>query len=249
MGISIVINTYNAEKFLDRVLSAVKNFDEILICDMYSEDNTLEIAEKHGAKIIFHPKINYVEPARNFAIQQAKNDWVLLLDADEVVTPTLKKYLVDFKNNPKDCVALAMPRKNYFLGKWMRSAYPDFVYRFFKKDSIYWPETIHSKPDIKGKVHYIPKSQKTLVLEHLANDSVADILRKNNIYSDAEVEKRKSKKVGWGKLLFSPLMWFFKYYFIKKGFLDGKEGFIFSCLKAQYKFSTLAKLIENQNKK
>ena len=93
VGISVVINTYNAALHLEKVLESVKDFDEILICDMHSSDSTLEIAKKYHCNIIFHEKISFVEPARNFAIQSAKNDWVLLLDADEVITTDLKTKL------------------------------------------------------------------------------------------------------------------------------------------------------------
>ena len=71
MKISVVINTYNAEKYLERVLEAVKGFDEILICDMYSTDNTIPIAQKYNCTIIYHENTGYVEPARNYAIQSA----------------------------------------------------------------------------------------------------------------------------------------------------------------------------------
>ena len=91
MKISVVINTYNAEKHLDQVLQSVSGFDEIVICDMGSSDRTLEIAERYGSTVLMHPKLSFVEPARNFAIQSAKNDWVLLLDADEVINDKLKK--------------------------------------------------------------------------------------------------------------------------------------------------------------
>ena len=172
---------------------------------------------------------------------------MLLLDADEVITSDLKAKLYQFKNNQEGNTALAIPRKNYFLGKWMRAAYPDYVYRFFRKDSIVWPPFIHSKPEISGKVVKISPQEKNLALEHLADDSISVILEKNNTYSTAEIAKRKGKKVSFGKLIYSPFFWFFKYYVIKKGFLDGKEGLIFATLKAQYKFNTLAKIIESES--
>ena len=90
--ISVVINTYNAEKFLQRVLDSVKDFDEIVICDMESTDHTVEIAQHAGCKVVTFPKANHtcVELARNFAIQSASSPWVLVVDADELVTPELR---------------------------------------------------------------------------------------------------------------------------------------------------------------
>lgn len=246
MPISVVINTYNAEKHLKNVLEAAKGLDEILICDMYSDDATISIAENYGCKIILHDKLGFVEPARNFAIQNAKYDWVLLLDADEVISEDLKKFIKKFQNNSENKTCLAIPRKNYFLGKFMRSAYPDYVYRFFRKDAVHWPEFIHSVPIIKGKIEKINPKRKNLAIEHLANESVAMVLDKNNKYAAAEIPKRKGKKIAQSTLILSPFFWFFKYYILKKGFLDGKEGLIFAMLKSQYKFATLAKIFENQ---
>jgi glycosyltransferase involved in cell wall biosynthesis len=97
--ISVVVNTYNAEQHLKKVLESVKDFDEIVICDMESTYHTLDIAKEYGCKIVCFPKQNYtiVEPARNFAIQQASHEWVLVVDADEIVPSTLKQYLYDIK--------------------------------------------------------------------------------------------------------------------------------------------------------
>lgn len=248
MNISVVINTLNAEKHLDEVLDSVKEFDEILLCDMHSEDATLAIAEKYNAKIIFHEKTGFVEPARNFAISQAKNEWVLLLDADETVNSDLKNYLQKIAAEKPEIACFAIPRKNYFLGRFMHSAYPDYVYRFFKKSKIHWPEYIHSIPNIDGEVFKINSKNRSLAIEHLANDTISHTQHKNNLYSTAEIPKRQHQKVGFFKLLTSPFFWFFKYYFVKQGFRDGKEGFIFACLKSQYKFLTLSKLIEYKKK-
>ena len=249
MSISVVINTYNAEKHLRQVLESVKDFEEILICDMYSNDGTLAIANDYNAKIIFHDKINFVEPARNFAIQNAKFEWVLLLDADETISADLKRFIYDFKNNKDGKVCLAIPRKNYFLGRLMRAAYPDYVYRFFKKESMHWPEFIHSIPEIDGEIFKINSKNKWLAIEHLANDCISSIETKNNIYSTAEIPKRQHEKISFFKLILSPFFWFFKFYFLKQGFRDGKEGLIFAVLKSQYKFLTLSKLIEHKKNK
>jgi glycosyltransferase involved in cell wall biosynthesis len=78
--ISVVIHTFNSEKFLERVLSSVKDFDEIIICDMYSTDRTQEIAQKYNCKIIYHEKCEIPESARNFAIRAASNEWILVVD-------------------------------------------------------------------------------------------------------------------------------------------------------------------------
>ena len=93
MKISVVIQTYNSEQFLERVLNSVKEFDEIVVCDMYSTDRTIEIARKFDCKIVYHKKTDFCEPARNFAIHSATYDWVLVVDSDEIVPADLKDYL------------------------------------------------------------------------------------------------------------------------------------------------------------
>lgn len=248
MKISVVINTYNAEKHLATVLETAKHFDEVVVCDMHSTDNTIAIAEQYGCKIVYCERFPYVEPARNFAIAQAQNEWILVIDADETVPEKLREELYKLTEDP-DLGGVYIAFKNYFIDEYMRSAFPDFKLRFFRKEGAYWPEEIHSTVKVKGKVIKLPRSRKDLASEHLANDSVATILSKNNNYSTQVAERRKGKKIGWIKLLFSPLFWFIKYYFIKKGCLDGKRGFIFAVLKTQYKFSCLAKIYEFQQQK
>lgn len=245
MEISVVINTYNAEKHLATVLESTKDFDEVVICDMHSTDNTIAIAQKYGCKIVYCERYPYVEPARNFAIAQATHNWVLVIDADETVPEKLKSYLYQLAEKP-ELGGVYISFKNYFIDKFMRSAFPDFKLRFFKKEGADWSAEIHSTVKVKGEVIKLPRGRKDLASEHLANDSVATILNKNNNYSTQAAERHKGKKIGWIKLLFSPLFWFVKYYFIKKGCLDGKRGFIFAVLKAQYKFSCLAKIYEYQ---
>ena len=91
--ISVIINTYNAERHLEAVIEAVKDFDEIVVCDMESTDRTLDIARSYGCKVVTFPKgdLRIVEPARQFAIDKAGSPWVLVVDADEIVTPALRK--------------------------------------------------------------------------------------------------------------------------------------------------------------
>ena len=94
MKISVVINTYNEEKNISRCLESVKGFaDEIIVVDMHSADKTVEIAKKYGAQVFEHEYTRYVEPARNFALSRATGDWILLIDADEELSGTLRKKL------------------------------------------------------------------------------------------------------------------------------------------------------------
>ncbi len=249
MHISVIIHTYNAEKYLERVLNTVLQFDEIIICDMYSTDNTIEIANRYKCRIIYHENVGFADPARTFAISQASYEWVLVVDADELVPDKLRKYLYDFiKNGTEGVGALKIPRKNYLMGKFMHSYYPDYIMRFLRKEGVVWPPVVHSQPIVKGEVITIPKKRKDLAFIHLANESIRTTIGKMNDYTDFEItrERRKKKKYCWWNILFEPFIRFLRFYVFKGGFRDGLPGFIWACEYAYYKFITIAKLIESR---
>lgn len=244
--ISVVINTYNAEQHLDKVLTAVKDFDEVLVCDMESTDATLDIARNHGCRVVTFKKKDYniVEPAREFAIHEARYEWVLVVDADELVTPQLHDYLYQRISEANCPDGLFIPRKNYFMGRFMRCHYPDHILRFFRKDKTHWPPVIHCKPEVTGRVETIPAKRKDLAFEHLANDSIENIVNKTNQYTRNELERKQHKHYGVFALLWRPFFRFFKTYILKGAILDGRPGFIKAVLEGYYQFIFLAKKYE-----
>ena len=246
-NISVVINTYNASKYLARVLETAKSFDEIVVCDMESTDNTVEIAQAYGAKVVTFPKENHksAEPARTFAIQSASSDWVLVVDADELIPQALHDYLYEFIENHGEIMGLYIPRKNFTMGVCLPSSYPDYQLRFFIKEGTVWPPYVHTFPKINGPIDYIPKKRKELAFVHLDDSTHAVIVRLNN-YTDNEVVKRTGTKVTLFKLVVSPMVRFIKQYFIKGGFRYGIAGYVQAARSAQYKFTVLCKLYEKQ---
>lgn len=249
--ITALVHTYNAEVYLDEVLSALEGFDELLVCDMHSTDRTHEICAAHGARVIFHEHTGYVEPARNFAINSASNEWVLIVDSDEVVSPALRDYVHDFVECCVDEVAaLQVPRLEYFMGHSLRSTYPDFVTRLVRRGRVDWPITIHSRPNLQGELQKIPSKRRDLALKHYSNPSVAWRLDKINIYTDKEVERkaRKAKYSSFWFTLISANWRFFKGYVVKGGFLDGKAGLAYAILEFYYKFVVLFKIWEFNKK-
>lgn len=248
--ISVVINTRNAEQHLQQVLEAVKGFDEVLVCDMESEDATLDIARRNGCRIVTFPKADHksAEPARTFAISQARYPWVLVVDADEIVTPELCEYLYRRVNGP-DCPAgLYIPRWNRFMLRYTKSISYDRQLRFFRREGIVWPPYVHTFPTVQGRTEKIPSSEQNVRLIHLADETISDLLRKTNAYTDSEILKRSAKRYGLGALIGRPAWRFFRNYVLKMGFLDGLPGLIRAGMDAFYQFVLVAKIIEKNKR-
>ncbi|MCF0195767.1 MAG: glycosyltransferase family 2 protein [Bacteroidaceae bacterium] len=246
--ISAVINTYNAAATLEATLRSVQQFDEVVVCDMESTDDTVAIATRYGCKVVTFPKgdLHIVEPARNFAIRAAAHEWVLVLDADEVVTDELRAYLYTQVNDPYCPDGLFVPRKNFFMGRFMHATYPDYILRFMRRDKADWSPEIHSTPEIEGSVKRIPRDRKELALVHLAPNTLQDRLTKTNTYTEYELEKKKDKRYGIGALLWRPFFRFFKSYVMKQGFRDGLPGFIWAVYEGIYQFALVSKHVERK---
>jgi len=247
MKISVVIHTFNSSKYLRQCLESVRGFDEIVVCDMYSSDDTLNIAEEFGAKIVMHePTGGIPEPARAFAIQQATLDWILVVDSDEVIPEALKNYLyrtIALENCPD---ALYLPRKNYFMNRFMRAVFPDYQLRFFRRNAFKgWPGHVHARPEIEGNIRKAPRKE-SLAIIHLEENKISDFISKINKYTELELNREKNRQKSVAGLLFQPLYRFFLLYVIKGGFCDGKEGLIYALVQAGYKFFTCAKIVERQ---
>jgi glycosyltransferase involved in cell wall biosynthesis len=212
---------------------------------MYSQDDTLSIAQSYGARIVMHEPCNGIpEPARTFAVRQTTKDWVLVVDSDEVVPPSLKTYLYRLITQAGCPDACLVPRRNYFMNRYMRASFPDYQLRFFKKAAfVTWPVTVHSRPQIDGSIRKIPP-RKELAFTHLEINHISAHVSKINRYTDRETERVKNHRAGILSLLFKPAFRFLKSYFIKGGILDGKEGFIFATMNAYYKYLAIAKSIE-----
>ena len=246
MKISIVINTYNAAETLAGTLESVKDFDEVVVCDMESTDTTVEVARRYGCHVVTFPKGSYniCEPARDFAIHSASNEWVLVVDADERVTPELRDYLYDYIEQADHHDALYVNRKNMFLGRWIKASYPDPQLRFMNHTKATWPPTIHSVPKISGSVGHMPKDPKYALL-HMGF-TVGGQLEKMNEYTDNELVKRGTTDASLMKMMLSPLWRFIKYYFIEGACLEGRAGFIKAVFSASSKFYYLAKVYEKK---
>ena len=247
MAISVVLNTCNDAKLLPKVLSCLKGFDEIVVCDMESTDNTVEIARSFGARVVTFPKnqYNHSEPARNYAISQARHDWVLVVDADELVSQDLRQYLYKFILKPGNVKGIYIPRMDFILDRFCRSVYPDYRMRFFARDNVKWPPEIHSHPIIYGEVSKIPSNRSKLAIVHIP-PTVEEMIERSNRYTSLEAYKMNGCKVSTFSLLFYPFIRFFSVYFGKAAFRCGTAGLIFAVDASVREFYRLAKLYEEK---
>ncbi len=233
--ISVAIITYNEEKNLPDCLKSVRQLaDEIVVVDDSSKDKTREIAKSFGAKVIKTPKQTFFDSNKNVAIKACSGDWIFLLDADERVSPELAKEINKTVQNwfPGQPEAYWLPRKNYFLGRYLRKGgqYPDPVLRLFKKGRALLPEeSVHQQPSVKGKTDWLKND-----LIHWATPEFSRYLMRERRYSTLEALQMKENKVSlnplnWLKyLIFRPKRTFFLLFFRHKGFLDSWQGFVFA---------------------
>ena len=245
--ITAIVHTYNARQHLARVLDSLQGVDELLVVDMESTDDTCDIARAHGARVITFPRGEHriVEPARQFGIDNAACEWVLEVDADELVTPQMLSYLRETASRPDAPDALFIPRRNFFLGREMYSGYPDPVLRFFRRDKCRWPAQIHSVPHIAGRVARIDPSRKELAFIHLANESVHSRAEKHLRYSSYEADRKAARRRHPAfDLLWRPAFIFIRTYIFKGGWRDGRQGLVLSVQGACNEALICCKLVE-----
>jgi len=253
VAVTAIIHTLNSAATLALCLESVKDqVEEILICDMYSEDDTLAIAERFGARVIFHDRTGgIVEPAREFAIAQATHPWILVLDSDEAITPDLLTHLRQETTRPDAADQYRLPVQNIIFGKPLRAAWPDYQVRFFKKAQfVSWPREVHRGAYVYGSTIKLPPDPQRAIIHH-SYPTIRHWVDKNNRYTDFEVAKLADYRPSlglWWYLLARPVGEFLKRYLFKSGWRDGYEGFIFSALMAHYKFLAIAKLWESRYK-
>lgn len=241
-NISIVIITYNEEESLEKTIKMARKLtDDVIVVDSFSTDKTIDIAKFYGATI-FHRKWEGYSKQKNFGNRQAKHDYVLSLDADEVLSDRLVKSIRNIKDAPK-FDAYKFQRTNIFFGKRIRygSNKNENVVRLFNKNKITWNgDLVHEGLELKGAS--IGKLDGDLL--HYTAKNTNDYLLKSNKYSTlfAEQQFKKNKKPNFIKIYVSPIFTFINEYIFKLGLLDGFEGYFLARQSANYSFLKYAKL-------
>ena len=254
--LSVVINVYNEGHLLQECLESVRWADEIVITDMHSTDNSAEVYRRYTSKVVLIDWEPVADKVHNIGFAQAAGDWVLKLDPDERVLPALALQIQELIASSSVYAAYRVPFKDYIFGKWIR--YTGWqgnreigLIRLFQRNQVTWRAQVHSQPIIDGEVGVIPYDEKLdNAISHINYTSVTQFIEKFNRYTSAEAEKRfaEGKTFKWPKLLYHPLVDFWRRYVKGKGYKDGMHGFVLSILMAFYAELILIKMWETRIK-
>ncbi len=246
--ISAVINTRNEEKKLEKCLKHLSFCDEIVVVDMESEDQTVAIAKNYTHKVFDFKNVDYVEPARNFAIEKSIGDWILIVDADEEVSPVLAKKLRQIATSG-ECDFVRIPRKNLVFGQWLRHSrwWPDYNVRFFKKGQVTWRKEIHSVPITEGQGLNL-ESEEGFAIIHHHYSSIDEYLTRTIRYSNQQAKELMDAGyiLDVRDLVTKPVSEFLSRYFAGEGYKDGLHGLVISILQFFAILLVYLKIWENQ---
>ena len=242
--LSVAIITLNAASQLEDCLKSVRFADEIVVVDSGSTDGTRALAERYGARVIEQAWLGF-GPQKQFAIEAAGHDWVLCLDADERVSPELQTAIENALQSPSNA-AFRFARCNRFLGRYLKygEGYPDWSLRLFDRRQGHWSDdAVHEKVVANGPVGTLKGD-----LLHDSAESLAAYLTKQNRYTTlaAEMAVAAGKRASFGRLAFSPVVRFIKFYLIRQGFRDGLPGLIHIAIGCFNSFLKYAKMLEKQ---
>ena len=275
--LSVVVLTRNEALNIEDCLRSVEWASEAFVVDSLSEDRTVEIARAVGAQTFLHAFTGYADQ-RNWALENLpfRNEWVLMLDADERVTSVLAGEIAQaLQNGASACDGFYLRRRLIFLGRWLKHGgiYPTWILRLFKRHHVVFEERLVNEHAIlSGRAGRLESP-----FDHCDHRSVFDWIAKHNRYSDFEAREYLQEKFGGGfcsgiparwqgpqverkrwvklkvwnrlPLFFRPFMFFFFNYVLQGGFLDGREGFIYHVLWSFWvRFLTDIKIVEQQRR-
>lgn len=244
--ISAVIITRNEEKMLPDCLKTLDWVDEILVIDTGNTDKTNDIAKKSGARIVKYSGASNFSAWRNKGLREAKNDWILYVDADERISPALKNEILTEIDNPK-ANGYAIPRKNFIFGKEFKHCgqWPDYQKRLFKKSEFEnWTGEVHETPHFKGTITHLRNP-----LVHIKHETLSEMVEKTNEWSEVEAKlmfEAHHPPMNIKRFLSASAREFWLRMIKQMAFLDGGEGIIYAMYQVFSRFVSYAKLWEMQ---
>ena len=249
--LSVVINTLNEEKNLPFALGSVREWaDEIVVCDMHSEDRTVEIARAAGATVCFHERMGFADPARAYAISQARHDWVLVLDADELIPRQLADVIRRLiERNEAD--AYRLPRLNYLLGAPIMNMGwgpdQDAQLRLFKKSAVLVTPDIHSffhvQPGAREqRLHFADSNG----IVHFNYINLTHFIEKLNRYASIEANQAfaRGERASFRRALTSSAREWASRYLRHGGTREGWRGLYLTAMMSMYRIAIQGKLAE-----
>ncbi len=255
--ISGVVIALNEAHQLHYALSTLLPWcDEVIVVDQHSEDETASIAEKMGATVHQHDRTGGIaDPARRFAVSKASGDWVFILDADEMIPPTLATHLRELADSEPEIDVVLVPRANVILGRWIRHGnnWPSRHARFFRPGSLLMTDRIHKSIEpAPGTRRHKLAADPALAIWHFPGGNLSDLVRKVDRYTDIEARQAyaRGRRVESPRELFpEAIRYFWRQYIKGRGYRDGTMGLTVAITRTFYRVLTAAKLWELPRKK
>ncbi len=239
--ITAIIPTLNEEFNIEEAIKSVRFADEIIVIDSFSDDETVNLAQKLGVQVVQRVFDNF-SSQKNYAIDLAKHDWIYVLDADERVNEELKDEILNAVRTANDCVGFYIYRAFYFFdrkinyGGWQR----DKVIRLFRKDTCkYDGKLVHELIEYDGEIGFLKNK-----IDHYSYQNYDYYSIKLDQYTSLQAEElfKKKRKVNAYHVIIKPIYRFCSHYILRLGFLDGFPGFVLANHHAYGVFTRYVKL-------
>lgn len=242
LAISVTVLTKNSSKKLRATLESTKDFQEVVVLDSGSTDNTQEIARSFSNVKFFESEFLGFGPMKKKAASLATHDWIFNLDSDEVLSPELLLALKNLKLAPE--TVYGFDRHNHYRGKWIKGCdwYPDRVTRLYNKK-----ETDYNDAKLHEKIGSFPSQKLIYVdhpIQHFPYENVSSLIQKLDHYSSIYASEKKGKHISLLGLSLRAAYSFFRNYILKRGFLLGRDGLLISFCSAAGVFFKNMKLLE-----
>jgi glycosyltransferase involved in cell wall biosynthesis len=241
--LSVTVVAKNEAADLGAALASVAWADEIVVVDSHSTDETVAIAQQYTDRVVVHDWLGHIDQ-KNYAASLASHDWILSLDADERITPSLAEGIRSTMAAEPSHAAFRIPRVTWHLGRWVRSTdwYPDYQSRLYDRRRARWTgRYVHEALTVHGSVGRLSGE-----IQHYAYRNIADHLETIDRYTTLAARQmhEDGRRAGVLQLAGHPPLAFLRNYIARGGFLDGVPGFIISSMNAYYVFLKFAKLRE-----
>ncbi len=241
--VSVIIITKNASATIRRCVASVVWADEVIVVDSDSTDDTPDICREMGAKVTVTSDWPGFGAQKNRALDVATGDWVLSIDADEWVTQDLHEEIQAIMNKTDAAPAYAIPRRSSFCGRYMKHSgwWPDYVIRLFRRDQArFSDDQAHERLVVQGTIRKMKQP-----LMHEAITTMDQMLGKMNLYSSASARmlQARGRRASIWTAVFHGSWAFFRTYILRRGFLDGREGFILAVANAEGSYYRYIKLM------